>query len=83
MKALERRPNIPYQWNFVRNLQGRMRRKAAAFPGRSPSTGWRRIWTVRQFDEAYTAPHYGFRDAADYYHRASALRVMDRIRCRR
>ena len=35
---------------------------------------------MRQFDEAYTAPHHGFRDAADYYHRASALRVIDRIR---
>ena len=39
-----------------------------------------RVWTVRQFDEAYTAPHHGFRDATDYYHRASALRVIDRIR---
>src|SRR5687768_18117350 len=31
--ALERRPNFVYQWNFVRNLKARMRRKAAAFPG--------------------------------------------------
>ena len=38
------------------------------------------IWTVRQFDDAYTAPNHGFRDAADYYYRASALRVVDRIR---
>jgi predicted alpha/beta-fold hydrolase len=35
---------------------------------------------VRQFDEAYTAPHHGFRDAADYYYRASALRVIGAIR---
>jgi predicted alpha/beta-fold hydrolase len=39
-----------------------------------------RIWTVRQFDEAYTAPYYGFADASDYYHRASAMRAIDRIR---
>jgi len=39
----------------------------------------KRIWTVRQFDEAYTAPHHGFRDADDYYYRASALRVVDRV----
>src|SRR5262249_45829990 len=39
-----------------------------------------RIWTVRRFDEIYTAPHHGFRDADDYYHRASAARVIDRIR---
>ncbi len=80
VKALERRTNYPYQWNFVRNLKGRMRRKAAAFPGTFDLSPLGRIWTVRQFDEAYTAPHHGFVDAADYYHRASALRVVDRIR---
>ena len=78
--ALERRANYPYQWNFVRNLKARMRRKAAAFPGDYSLEPLRRVWTVRGFDEAYTAPHHGFRDAADYYHRASALRVVDRIR---
>jgi predicted alpha/beta-fold hydrolase len=77
--ALERRANYPYQWNFVRNLKSRMRRKAAAFPGAFSLEPLPRVWTVRQFDEAYTAPYHGFRDAADYYHRASALRVVDRI----
>jgi predicted alpha/beta-fold hydrolase len=80
VKALERRSNIPYEWNFVRNLKGRMRRKAEAFPGAFSLDPLKRIWTVRQFDEAYTAPHHGFRDADDYYYRASALRVVDRIR---
>ena len=32
--ALERRANAVYQWNFMRNLKSRMRRKAAAWPGR-------------------------------------------------
>jgi hypothetical protein len=78
--ALERRSNIAYEWNFVRNLKARMRRKAAAFPGDYPLDALGRVWTVRQFDEAYTAPHHGFRDATDYYYRASAMRVIDRIR---
>ena len=77
--ALERRSNYPYQWNFVRNLKARMRRKAAAFPADFSVDPLGRIWTIRQFDEAYTAPHHGFRDATDYYHRASAMRVLDRI----
>jgi predicted alpha/beta-fold hydrolase len=34
---------------------------------------------VREFDDAYTAPHFGFVDAEDYYHRASAMRVIDRV----
>ena len=78
--ALERRQNIPYQWNFVRALRARMRRKAAHFPGRYDLGRLDRIWTVRSFDETYTAPHFGFASAADYYHRASARRVIDRIR---
>jgi predicted alpha/beta-fold hydrolase len=80
VEALERRSNLPYEWNFVRNLKARMRRKSAAFPGLYPLEPLRFIRTVRQFDEAFTAPHHGFCDAADYYHRASALRVIDRIR---
>ena len=78
--ALERRSNLAYEFNFVRNLKARMRRKAAAHPGLFSLEPLRRVWTVRQFDEAYTAPHHGFRDAADYYYRASSLRVVDRVR---
>jgi predicted alpha/beta-fold hydrolase len=80
VQALERRSNLAYEWNFVRNLKARMRRKAAAFPGDYSLDALGRVWTVRQFDEVYTAPHHGFRDAGDYYHRASAMRVIDRIR---
>ena len=79
VEALERPSNFFYQWNFVRNLKARMRRKAAAFPERFSTEALDRIRTVRQFDEEYTAPFFGFRDATDYYHRAAALRVVDRI----
>lgn len=78
--ALERRSNAVYEWNFVRNLKRRMRRKARALPGRFDLAPLARVRTVREFDEAFTAPHHGFRDAADYYHRASSLRVIDRVR---
>jgi hypothetical protein len=77
--ALEQRQNVIYQWNFVRNLKRRMRRKAALFPGRWALGPLQRIRTIRDFDDAYTAPDHGFRDAADYYHRASAMRVIDKI----
>jgi len=80
VEALERRSNLAYEFNFVRRLKARMRRKAALFPDDFSLAPLTRIWTVRQFDEAYTAPHHGFRDAADYYHRASAIRLIDRIR---
>ena len=77
--ALEEKQNAIYQWHFVRNLKRRMRRKALAFPGKWSLDALARIRSIRAFDEAYTAPHHGFHDAADYYHRASAMRVIDKI----
>jgi uncharacterized protein len=79
VRALERRQNIVYHWNFVRGLRGRMRRKAQVQPGRFALDRLRSIRSVREFDEVYTAPHFGFRDASDYYYRASAMRVIDRV----
>jgi hypothetical protein len=77
--ALERRSNFAYQWNFVRNLKARMRRKNECFPGRFDLSRLDRIRTVRQFDAEYTAPFFGFDSAEDYYHRAAALRVVEHI----
>jgi predicted alpha/beta-fold hydrolase len=80
VRALERRENALYQWNFVKGLKARMRRKDRFWPGRFDLTKLNAIRTVREFDDAYTAPHFGFADAADYYHRASSMRVIDRVR---
>ena len=77
--AIESRANVLYQWNFVRGLNARMRRKAAAWPGRFDLSPLARIRTIRQFDDAYTAPHHGFGTAANYYQQASALRVTHQI----
>jgi predicted alpha/beta-fold hydrolase len=78
--ALERWQNLPYQWNFVRDLKRRMRRKEQFNPGLFDLSRLDRIRTVREFDDVYTAPHFGFADAEDYYYKASAMRVVDRIR---
>ena len=78
-RALERPSNALYQWNFVRDLKRRMRRKDVLDPGAFDVSKLSAIKTVRQFDETYTAPYFGFRSAEDYYYRASAMRVVDRI----
>ena len=80
VRALERRENALYQWNFVKDLKARMRRKDRCWPGRFDLAKLASIRTVREFDDAYTAPHFGFTDAADYYYRASSMRVIDRVR---
>lgn len=80
VRAIERRSNVVYHLNFVRNLRARMRRKAAAWPGRYDLGPLESIWSIRRFDDVYTAPHHGFGDAANYYRLASAIRIADRVR---
>ena len=80
VRALELRENLLYQWNFVKDLKACMRRKDRVWPGRFDLSKLGAIRTVREFDEAYTAPYFGFAGADDYYHRASAMRIIDRIR---
>ena len=80
MDAMERADNRLYEWNFMRGLRGRIRRKATLFPGLYDTRGLWKLWSIRGFDNRYTAPHHGFKDAADYYHQAAAMRVVDRIR---
>ncbi len=80
VRALERRQNVLYEWNFVRNLKARMRRKDECWPGRFPIDRLREVTSVRSFDELFTAPHFGFTGAEDYYYRASSMRVIDRVR---
>ena len=77
--AIERPENWLYQLRFVRDLKSRMRRKAKLFPGQFELNGLSVVRTLREFDEAITAPCAGYRSAADYYERASAMRVVHRI----
>jgi predicted alpha/beta-fold hydrolase len=77
--TIERRVNIPYHFNFVRNLKARMRRKAVCWPDRYDVRPLGSVWTIRRFDALYTAPNHGYDSVEDYYYRASALRVVDRI----
>ena len=77
---LERRNNFLYQRHFVAGLMSRYARKVELFPERYSPDGFGRIRTVRQFDDAITAPHFGYRDAQEYYEAAGAKCVIDKIR---
>jgi predicted alpha/beta-fold hydrolase len=71
--------NRIYERHFVRSLKSRMRRKALLYPGQFKLEGLAGVRTLREFDDKITAPNCGYLNAADYYQRASALRVVDRI----
>jgi predicted alpha/beta-fold hydrolase len=78
--ALELRENYFYQRRFVKGLLSRYARKAELFPERYRKDGFRPIRTVREFDDAITAPCFGYRDAQEYYDDAGAKRVIEKIR---
>jgi uncharacterized protein len=78
--ALERRDNYFYQRHFVNGLMNRYRLKARIFPDRYPTTGFGPIRTVREFDDAITAPCFGYRDAEEYYEAAGAKKVIGDVR---
>jgi hypothetical protein len=77
--AVDAPGNELYRWRFVRSLRNRMRRKAALFPGRYRLAGMERARTLREFDDVITAPNCGYRNAVDYYERASAARVAHQV----
>ena len=77
--ALHEPANRIYEYRFLLGLMRRYRRKAALFPGRYQTEGIGRIFSLREFDNKIVARYCGFRDADDYYYRAAAARVIDRI----
>lgn len=77
--AIEMRSNMIYNWNFLLSLRSRLRRKAKLFPDYYDTSHLRGVWSIRKFDDVYTAPHAGFRNVAHYYERASALPFISHI----
>lgn len=78
--ALEKRENYFYQRWFVQGLMARYARKVALFPQIYSRDGLGKIRSVREFDDAITAPCFGYRDAQEYYEAAGARKVVARVR---
>jgi uncharacterized protein len=77
--ALHRPENRLYEQRFLRNLIKRFRRKVRLFPRAFDPNRTTGIRSLRDFDHRITALYSGFLSAEDYYFRAAAARVVDRI----
>jgi hypothetical protein len=71
--------NRLYEMKFLRALLRRYQHKAELFPQIYDPTLARGIRSLREFDDRITARYSGFTSASDYYFRAAAARVVDRI----
>jgi predicted alpha/beta-fold hydrolase len=76
--AMRRPENRLYDWNFVRWLRAEVTRLHRVFPELGPPD-LRRVHSVYEFDDRYTAPRNGFASALDYYARSSALPLIPQI----
>ena len=77
--ALHLPHNRVYERRFLRALLRRFRRKAMLFPRAFDANRATGIRSLREFDDRITALYSGFASADDYYYRAAAARVVDRI----
>lgn len=69
-----------YTTYFLRSLLRKVEDKAALLEEELELERIRAARTLREFDDAATAPLHGFRDAAHYYEDSSSARFLERIR---
>jgi hypothetical protein len=77
--ALHDRRNRLYEKYFLWKLDRRFRAKARLFPDAFDPSRLQGIKSLRDFDDKITAYYCGFQGASDYYARAGAANVVDKI----
>lgn len=77
--ALHLASNRVYEFYFVIRLRQRLREKARLFPGKFDLSRLKKVSTLRDFDDKITAYYCGFEGADDYYTRAAAAPLLERI----
>ncbi len=77
--TLHQPSNLVYERYFLWALRRRMLQKARLFPHHFDVGRLRGIRSLREFDDKVTAYYCGFTGVDDYYDRASAAHVVERI----
>jgi predicted alpha/beta-fold hydrolase len=77
IRMIEQPWNRLYESHFLRDLVREARIRARYFG--EPHPPFPRRLSLRQFDDLYTAPRGGFRDAADYYARSSSAPFVPHV----
>jgi len=71
-QKLMRRSNSIYMKRFLGYLGKKMEMKAVAYPDKIDISDYKKIKTFKQFDDRFTAPIHGFKDAEDYWKKCSS-----------
>ncbi|MEK6478767.1 alpha/beta fold hydrolase [Catalinimonas sp. 4WD22] len=71
--------NFIYNRRFLRNLKLKVSQKVVNMPDDISTEHFDKIRTLKDFDDFYTAPLHGFKNAIDYYSRCSSLYYLNDI----
>ncbi|PKN42061.1 MAG: alpha/beta hydrolase [Deltaproteobacteria bacterium HGW-Deltaproteobacteria-18] len=78
-RALARPQCALYTRYLLDQLRKKIIDKGRLFPGALDLKGVEKLRTFRQFDDRFTAPLHGFRDALDYWRRSSSRQYLPGI----
>ncbi len=80
VRAIDKASNRIYARRFVSRLKDRIRRKSVLSPETYSAEFLDSVRTIWEFDDRYTAPLFGFGNAANYYATQSAINYVSQIR---
>jgi uncharacterized protein len=78
-RKLDHPANRLYMRRFLRMLHEKIRMKMEILPASINDRGYERIKNFEDFDDAYTAPIFGFKNAEDYWTRGSSKPFLSKI----
>lgn len=80
LEALTRSENWVYRFTFLNYLKKKYKAKMVQFPDKMNQESLDKIKSLIDFDDIYTAPAHGFKDAYDYYAKNSCLQFLPTIK---
>lgn len=72
--------NRLYMQRFLKSLRKKLTDKTTLMPATMTLDGYHQLRTFPEFDDRYTAPIHGFKDAHDYYTQCSSKQYLQEIR---
>jgi len=79
-QQLKKKANYFYTQNFLKTLKEKVKQKDAQFPNQIDTSFLKKMKTIWDFDEYFTAPINGFKGAEDYYAKANSLQFLPSIK---
>ncbi len=80
LKSSAQRISRIYTQRFLKTLGEKLEQKQQMYPEEVDLTDYSIFWSFPEFDDRYTAPIHGFKNAEEYYARVSSKQFLKDIR---